>query len=560
MIDLYSELRLGLLPAHAARYWPDREALVFEEQRWTFRDLDHEVDRLAWALLKAGFGPGDHVGLWFTNRPDYIVLLFAVAKIGAVVVPLNTRYRTQDIAYCLAQSRCKALIYAERSGPVDYKAMMETVLADMRRGPDGDLAGDAFPHLRRLIAVGPNTSHLSRALDDLVAQAGPIDTSELEARAASVRMRDTAMIVYTSGTTGDAKGVMLSHAGIRLCIQRSVVWGTTFRDVQMHYLPLFHLYALGFVTVPSVALGVSQILMETFEGEEALRLIERERATIVHGFDPHYRDLIAAQERLKLDISSLRMGSFPSGPDNCVPVVRAANAALCPILPSFGMTETWSGITAGPLDSTLEQRSEASGFPLPGVEVKIVDPETGWDQPAGELGEIRIRSFSLMQGYYDKPDETAAAFDLDGFLRTGDAGYLRTDGCLRFTGRYKDMLKVGGENVAPAEVELLLSGMPGIQDVACVGYPDPRLQEVVAAFILPRPGAEPVTLEAIVAHCRGRVASFKTPRELFVVSEFPMTPSGKVQKGKLREVAARHFAAAHSGPATAAATLQLERD
>lgn len=542
MIDLYSDLRIGSLPAHAARYWGRRDALVFEGRRWTFADLDREVDRLAWALLKSGFEPGEKIGLWFTNQPEYIFLLFAIAKIGAVAVPLNTRYRTQDISYCIAQSHCAALIFMEQSGPIDYAEMIEAVLGSGERDAEGRLRSEAFPRLRRLIVLGPRRLSFADGLDDLVVAAGRPDEAALETRAEAVSTHDTAMIVYTSGTTGEAKGVMLSHAGIRLCVQRSVVWGTSFRDVQMHYLPLFHLYALGFVTVPSVALGVCQVLMETFDGAEALRLIEAERATIIHGFDPHYRDLVAAKGRTPRDLSSLRFGSFPSGPDNCVPVVRMAHAELCPILPSFGMTETWSGITAGSLDSSIEQRSEASGFPLPGVEIRILDPETGDEMPTGELGEIHIRSFSLMQGYWDKPVETAAAIGPDGFLRTGDAGYLRDDGYLRFTGRYKDMLKVGGENVAPAEVELLLSEMPGIGEVSVVGHPDPRLQEVAAAFVVPAPGLGPVTLEAITAHCRGRVASFKIPRHLFIVDAFPMTASGKVQKGKLRDAAADSYA------------------
>ena len=558
MIDLYSDLRLGDLPPHAARLWGEREALVFENRRWSFDELAAEVDRHAIALLRAGIRAGDHVALWFTNRPDYIFLFFAVTKVGAVAVPLNTRYRRQDIAYCLAQAHCAALIYVERSGPIDYREMIESVFAGAAEAPDG-LAAPGFPRLRRVLTVGPSSLPFSQPLDRLLGIGEPAERAELESRNASVRTDDVAMIVYTSGTTGDAKGVMLTHAGIRLCIQRSVVWGTTFRDVQIHYLPMFHLYAIGFVTVPSIAIGVCQILMETFDGEEALRTIARERATIVHGFDPHYRDLMEAQARLQLDLSSLRMGSFPSGPDNCVPVVRAAHESFCPILPSFGMTETWSGITAGALDCSLEQRSEASGFPLPGVEIRIADPETGEPLPAGRTGEIQVRSFSLMKGYYDKPEETAAALRPDGFLRTGDAGHLRPDGYLRFTGRYKDMLKVGGENVAPAEIELILSELDAIREIACVGYPDARLQEVVAAFVVPHAGRATPTLDEIEATCRGRIASFKIPRYVFSVGEFPMTPSGKVQKGKLRDLAAADYRRRH-GEDLASATIQMERE
>ncbi|WP_178133545.1 class I adenylate-forming enzyme family protein [Vineibacter terrae] len=545
MIDLFGNPRLGDLPLQAARNWPQRTALVFGDARWTFAELHAAVDRSAWALMRAGFGPGDRIGLWFTNRPEYIFLLFAVSRIGAIAVPLNTRYRSRDMAYCLAQSECNALIYAEQSGPIDYGAILAEVLPGRKAAPGGGVACAAFPHLRRLIAIGDSKIDEADTLAGLIAASGPVDAAAVAARAAAVAVDDLAMIVYTSGTTGNAKGAMLSHAGVRLCILRSVIWGTSFRDVQMHYLPLFHLYAIGFVTVPSIALGASQILMETFEPELALDLAEREKATIVHGFDPHYRDLLDSQRRRARDLGSLRMGSFPSGPDNCVAIVRRANAELCPIYPSFGMTETWGGITAGFMDSDVEQRSEASGFPVPGVEVRIVDPETGRAQPAGALGEIQVRSFSLMQGYYRMPAESEAALLPDGFLRTGDAGYLREDGYLRFTGRYKDMLKVGGENVAPAEVEALLLELPGVLDASVVGYPDDRLNEVAAAFLIVDKAAA-VDIAAVQRHCRGRVASFKIPRHVFIVDGFPMTPSGKVQKVKLREVAGRHHAQVQS--------------
>lgn len=552
MIDLFGDLRLGDLPSRAAQNWGEREALVYGERRWTFRALDEEVERCAWALMHAGFGPGDKVGLWFTNRPEYIFLLFAIARIGAIAVPLNTRYRSLDIAYCLGQSECNGLIYVEKSGPVDYGEILSSVLADAVALDGGGLRSKAFPELRRLIAIDDRRLAFADTLAGLTAAAGPVDRAAIAGRANAVAVGDLAMIVYTSGTTGNAKGAMLTHAGVRLCVVRSVIWGTTFKDVQMHYLPLFHLYAIGFVTVPSVALGASQVLMETFEAEEVLDLVEKEKATIIHGFDPHYRDMLESQMKRARDVSSLRMGSFPSGPDNCIAIVRTANAEFCPIYPSFGMTETWGGITAGFMDSTVEQRSEASGFPVPGVEVRIVDPETGKPQPPGELGEIQVRSFSLMKGYYRMPEETAAALRDDGFLHTGDAGYLREDGYLRFTGRYKDMLKVGGENVAPAEIEALLLELPGVADVSVVGYPDERLNEVAAAFVIAAAGGPPVDAAAVHRHCYGRVASFKIPRHVFIVESFPMTPSGKVQKVKLREVTSRHHA-------DAAATREKER-
>lgn len=543
MIDLFGEPRIGDLPSHAKDNWPDREALVYKGSRWNFEQMSGEVDRLAWTLMWAGVQPGDKVGMWFTNCPEYIFLFFAIAKIGAVVVPLNTRYRTQDLGYCLRQSECAVLLYVEQSGPVNFGEMVEGAVGNVKLDSSGNIVSDRLPNLRRLIAVGNAKHRAARELSSLAGAAGAIDYSELEKRSAAIAASDLAMIVYTSGTTGEAKGVMLTHLGVRQAIVRSLIWGTTQMDRQLHYLPMFHLYAIGFVTIPSVALGSCQILMDTFDGTVAVELIHQERATIIHGFDPHYRDIIAAQEKLNLDLSSLRMGSFPSGPDNCIPVVKIANEKLCPVYPSFGLTETWSGTTAGFLDCSIEQRSVSSGHPLPNIDIRVVDPETGQDQPIGIQGELLIRSPAVTIGYYRMPEETAEAIDADGYLHTGDAGYRRPDGYIRFTGRYKDILKVGGENVSPAEVELLLSEIKGIADVTVVGYPDVRLQEVAAAFVILSDKNAPVTIDDVTAHCRGKIASFKIPRHVFVVDEFPMTPSGKIQKGKLRDVAADHYRA-----------------
>lgn len=524
-------LTLGQLPRRAAERWADREAIVFGDDRWTFADFDREVDRAAQALVGSGVAVGDKIGLWLTNRPEYLFLFFAIAKIGAIIVPLNTRYRRDDIAYALRQSRCRALVFAERSGPVDYLDMVRSVLDDAEA--DGErIRSKAFPELHHLITIGHRYGQFGVSWQSLLDRCGSELVDEVKRRAAAVAPTDMAMIVYTSGTTGEAKGVMLSHLGIDRSVVRSQIWGTNFTDVQINYLPLFHLYSIGFVLVPSVALGACQVVTETFVVEEALDLIEKEKVTMIHGFDPHYRELMEAQDRKPRDLSSLRLGSFPSGPDNCVPIVRAAQEKLCPIVASYGLTETWGGTTATFLDGSLEQRAVASGFPLPDVEIRVVDPETGQPQLIGTEGEILIRSPSMMSGYYNKPEETRKAIDAEGWLHTGDAGHIRPDGYIRFTGRYKDMLKVGGENVSPAEVEELLLGLHGVREVAVVGYPDPRLNEVAVAFVT---GDPEIDVERVRRHCEGRIASFKIPRKVFVVDELPMTASGKVQKEKLRQ-------------------------
>jgi fatty-acyl-CoA synthase len=295
--------------------------------------------------------------------------------------------------------------------------------------------------------------------------------------------------------------------------------------------------------------GARQVLMATFDPAEALRLIEAERITMIHGFDTHFKELLEHPSRTSRDLSSLRTGMMGTGMQSSEPIARRAQE-LMPTIAGFGMTEVGCGATLSFLDSDLEVRTTMSGWPISGYEVKIVDPASGASQPPGEPGEICIRGYHVMQGYYRKPEETAKAIDPDGWLHSGDVGFLRADGCLRFLGRYKDMLKVGGENVDPMEVEGFLLADPRINHVAVVGVPDTRLTEVPVAFVI-REGDAVLTEEDVIALCRGQLASFKIPRRVIFVDEFPMTGSRKIQKYLLRDEAERLCAPASPG---------LERD
>jgi fatty-acyl-CoA synthase len=261
---------------------------------------------------------------------------------------------------------------------------------------------------------------------------------------------------------------------------------------------------------------------------------------VLHGFDTHYKELVEAHARRARDVSSVRTGILAAGMASSTPVARAARALFGPLVSGYGMSEFGAGAAIGALDSTEEQSCEASGYPAPGYEIRVVDPATGRDQPSGTPGEILVRGYALMRGYYNKPEATAAVIDAEGWMHSGDMGYFRPDGHLRFIGRYKDMLKIGGENVDPMEVEAFLMTHPGIELAAVVGYPDARLSEVGVAFILRAPGHGLVE-EEVLAHCRGRIASFKVPRRVVFVDDFPMTSSGKIQKVKLREEALRRW-------------------
>jgi fatty-acyl-CoA synthase len=301
------------------------------------------------------------------------------------------------------------------------------------------------------------------------------------------------------------------------------------------YLPLFHAFGLYEGSLMSMVTGARQVLMEQFDPGEALRLIGREKVTMMHGFDTHFQDIMDHPECMRTDRSSLRTGILAAGLSSSEPVARRAQQLLCRTVSGWGMTEVGVGAALGYPTDREDDRCLASGVPLPGYEFKIIAPETGETVPYGTPGELCCRGYGVMQGYYKKPDETAKVIDAEGWLHSGDLATMREDETVRFLGRYKEMLKVGGENVDPVEIEALLLQHPAVSQVKVVGVPDPRLQEVACACVVLEPGA-PVAPEDLLAFCRGKIASFKIPRHVLFRKEYPMTSSGKVQKFKLREL------------------------
>jgi len=518
-----------------------REALYFEGRRWTFAELAADVDKVARGLLQLGVAPGDKVALWMMNRPEWIHAALATMRIGAVLVPVNTRFRTDDAAYVLGQSDASTLILAAQSGAIDYLGMVRALLPSLGSA-SGDVGVAQLPALRRVIVLDGAAFPGTIAWPELIAGGARVTDDVLCARIAAVDPDATTFLIYTSGTTGFPKGVMHCHSIVRNVVDRAFRMAITPADSILMYLPLYHLFGFSEGMLMSMATGARQLLTHTFDADESLRLLEREKATILHGFDTHFKDLLEAQQRCPRDTSSTRTGILASGMASSVPIAREARRVLGRFVSGYGMSEIGAGVSLGALDSTSEQCTEASGYPAPGYDVKIVDPATGQEQPAGTAGEILVRGYMLMQGYYRKPEETAKAIDGEGWLHTGDMGQMRPDGHLRFLGRYRDMLKIGGENVDPLEVEAYLGNHPAINMVAVVGFPDARLGEVAVAFVRPAPGCA-VTLAQVAEFCRGKIASYKIPRHVLVVDSLPMTGSGKVQKVKLREEAWRRLAA-----------------
>lgn len=540
MSEWYPKKRVGDLPADMARRFGDRETLRFRDRRYSFNEFAAEVDLAARALMGMGVGRGDHVALWLNNRADWLFIQFAVARIGAVLVPVNPRFRTGDLSYLLNQSDSTVLITHRISGPINYLDMVREVVRMPEEGVE--IRDPNFPKLRRVAIIDDEAHKGTVAWDAAKADARLVSEQSLAERAASVDPDDMWLILYTSGSTGFPKGVMHTHILIRSLEQRAFRFNMNERDVVINYLPLSHAFALSEGALMTMVTGARQVLTETFDPDEALDLIESERVTVAHGFDTHMTMLMDAQEARPRDISTLRFGWLPAGPSNVVPVAYRARKVLAPLktFSGFGMTETWTGACIGSLDDTDEQLCEASGTPALGFMARVVDPETGLEAPQGVPGELQVRGFTVMKGYYNKPDETKATFTEDGWLKTGDIGYFRKDGLLRFFGRFKDMLKVGGENVDPLEIEGFLLQAPSVKQVSVVGLPDKKLTEVPVAYVQVKEGSN-VTEADLIGRCRQSMASFKIPRHVVFVEDFPMTASGKIRKMDLRADAAERF-------------------
>ena len=536
MTDRQEKTTFGELVDSAARRFGANEALYYQGRRWSFAELKEDVDRAARGLIKLGVQPEDKVALWMPNRPEWIHLMFAVAKIGAVLVPINARFRTADLEYVVRQSDSTTLITVDRSGPVDYLGMVRELCPELETGDPNDLTPEVFPQLKRVVALGDRRHPGVIGWDDALSTLDDASSEELDRRQAAVDPCEPVLVMYTSGTTGFPKGVVQSHIIQQNVRDQAVRMGMSEEDVILMYLPLFHAFGLYEGPLMSLITGARMVLTTLFDPAESLKLIEQERPTVLHGFDTHFHGLTTHPDRESTDLSSLRTGILAVGMASSEAVARQTQRLLCPTITGWGMTEVGVCATMSFLDSPEDDRCLGSGHPLTGYEYKVIDPESGRALAPGEMGELCVRTYAMMQGYYKKPEETARAVDLQGWLHTGDVATIRDDGFVRFLGRYKELLKVGGENVDPVEVEAFLLGHPGVNSVQIVAVADQNLSEVACACVVLKEGHE-VSAEEIIGYCRGKLASFKLPKYVLFMTEYPMTPSGKVQKFKLKDQA-----------------------
>jgi fatty-acyl-CoA synthase len=524
----YRDVTVGELLTRLAAALPAREALVYAEQpRYTFAALEQEARIIARGLMVLGVEPGERVVLWATNVPEWIVLQFALAKIGAILVTANTSLRARDVDYLLRQSEAATLVAIRGFRDVDYIDELASIGATSGR----------IPGLKRRIFIGRDTPAGFVNYTELRTLAARVPDAALEERASRIGVDDVINMQYTSGTTGFPKGVMLSSRNIvNNGHALGGVLGYTPADRLCLCVPLFHCFGCVIGVLGAFTHGACLCPVEAFDPKRVLETIHRERCTALYGVPTMFIAELECADFPRYDLSSLRTGVM-AGALCPEPLMRRVmtDMHLPEITIAYGMTESSPGITMTPRDSSVAQRSQTVGPVLPELEVKIVDPATGIERAAGERGELCCRGYNVMKGYYNNPDATRAAIDADGWLHTGDEASMDPDGCFRITGRIKDIIIRGGENIAPKEIEDRLREHESVADAYVYGMPDAFFGEAVAAAVRLRPGAANVSADDLMAWCAATHARFKVPRYVRFVTEFPMTASGKVQKYKLRE-------------------------
>ena len=540
-----TRLPIGDILDQQTERYPDREALVHTAtgDRFTYREFHAEVERVSRGLMSIGIEKGQHVGIWATNYTEWVLTQFATAKIGAVLVNVNPAYRTHELAYLLEQSQLTALVLIGRFRTSDYVGMVNELIPELLEAAPGQLNSANFPYLRHLIFIPPHDEPDAPTPDgmwrwnDLVVRAEQVSPAELQARQAQCRPDDPINIQYTSGTTGNPKGATLTHHNI---LSNALHVGDCMEMDEQDRLcipvPFYHCFGCVMGTLNCVVHGSTMVIpAEHFDPLQTLTAISHERCTAVHGVPTMFIAQLSHPDFARFDLGSLRTGIMAGSPcpiEVMREVIDRMGAERITI--AYGLTEASPVITQTLADDSIERRVSTVGKALPNVEVRLVDPETDLEVSAGQQGELQTRSSMVMQGYYNMPDATAGAIDADGWLHTGDLATVDEDGYYKITGRLKDMIIRGGENVYPREIEEFLYTHPQIDDVQVIGVPDQRFGEEVMAWVRLKPDAD-ATEDSIRDYCRGRIAHYKVPRYVKLTDDFPMTVTGKVQKFLMRE-------------------------
>lgn len=535
---MLSEKTLGQWLEHWANTTPDKEYIVYSDRnlRFTWEQFNQRVDDMAKGLIAIGVERGTHVGIWAANVPDWLTLLYACAKIGAVYVTVNTNYKQSELEYLCKHSDMHTLCIVQGEKDSDFVQMTYTMLPELKSCQRGHLKSERFPQMKNVIYVGPEKHRGMYNTSEILLLGNNVEDTCLKEMKAKVSCHDVVNMQYTSGTTGFPKGVMLTHYNIT---NNGYLTGEhmkfTAEDRLCVCVPLFHCFGVVLATMNCLTHGCMQVMVERFDPLVVLASIHKERCTALYGVPTMFIAELHHPMFEMFDMSSLRTGIM-AGSLCPVELMRQVEEKMFMKVTSvYGLTEAAPGMTATRIEDDFDVRCNTVGREFAYTEVKVIDPETGKECPVGVQGEMCNRGYNTMKGYYKNPEATAEVIDADGFLHSGDLGVKDADGNFRITGRIKDMIIRGGENIYPREIEEFLYQMKGVKDVQVAGIPSKKYGEVVGAFIILHEGMD-MHESDVRDFCIGKIARYKIPKYIFFVKEFPMTGSGKIQKFKLKEL------------------------
>ena len=543
MTQLITHTVGSLLDEMALRF-PDNEALVYHERglRYSYKQFNDRCRQIAKGLLRLGVKKGDNISIWAYNVPEWVLLQFASAKIGAILVTVNTSYKSAELEYILNQSDSTSLFMVGSFKDSNYVETLAGVVPELSVSEPGKLASAKLPFLKNVIFIGQETPAGMINFDSIIKMGEDVPDAELNAIEATLDCHETINMQYTSGTTGFPKGVMLTHYNI---VNNGFNIGECMKFTEKDRLcipvPFFHCFGCVLGVMACVTHGTTMVPVEIFDPLKVLQTIEKEKCTAVHGVPTMFIAELEHPEFSSFDLSSLRSGIMAGSPcpiEVMKKVISQMHASEITI--AYGQTESSPVITQTRTDDPIELRVATVGRALPAVDVKIVDIETGATLPPGKQGELCTKGYHVMKGYYKMPEETVRAIDSDNWLHTGDLAIMDENGYCKITGRIKQMIIRGGENIYPREIEEFLYTHPSVSDIQVYGVPDKKYGEQVMAAIILKKGAT-MTEDEVRDYCREKIANYKIPKYVKFVDGYPMTASGKIQKFKMREMAIKEL-------------------